>query len=169
MLGFDDLEAAGTCGLWEALLCFDPDQEQSFVSFASTRISWVVSGEVRKADPLGYKARRSVQRCWRAVAALEERLGREATEKEAAAAYGVSQKQYRKLRTWDLRSLNVELTEPLANYLSETDGDPLERLCAIEEALEGIGEDDQEIKEAAEEIGIAVENVKGYFSVEGAA
>lgn len=165
MIGFDDLEAAGMRGLWEALLKYDPQQEKHFAPFATARISWVVSAEVRNADLLKVKARREVQRMWRAVSSLEKSLGREATEDEAARAAGVSVARYRELRGWERRSITATLTEPLAMYLCGTEGDPLERLCVAEEALEELGEDDREISEAAQEIGVAVESIKGYFDL----
>ena len=67
--------------------------------------------------------------------------------------------------------MTAELTDPLVNYLSGCDGsDPLERLCAVEEALEELPTDDCEITEAVAEIGHAVENIKGYFEhLQGAA
>lgn len=170
MTGMDDLEATGMEGLWEALLCWSVDTEQSFVSFASTRIGWAMSAEVRRGDAVKDHARREILRSWRAVSSLENRLGREATEEEAAQASGVSVERYRQLLIWDRRSLSARLTEPLENYLSGSDkSDPLERLCAIEEALEALEEHDRDIRDAALEIGIAVENVKGYFGMEGAA
>ncbi|WP_047866610.1 sigma-70 family RNA polymerase sigma factor [Rubrobacter aplysinae] len=165
VLGFDDLHAAGLRGLWEALLNCDPSGEQPFASFASTRVSWAISLEVRRADFLKEHARREVLRSWRAVSSLENCLGREATEEEAAKASGVSVDRYRDLCLWDRRSLTSELTDPVEKYLSRTEGDPLERLCAVEEALESLKGRDQEMREAALEIGVAVEKVKGYFEI----
>lgn len=170
MLGFDDLRSAGMSGMWEALLRFDPAKETPFPCFASARISGAISDEIRHADFVKDNARREIQRSWRAVSSLENRLNREATEEEAAQASSVSVERYRNLCLWHLRSFTAELTDPVERFVTGTGGaDPLERLCAIEEALEGLGENDQEIKEAAEEIGVAVENVKGYFSMERAA
>lgn len=168
IVGFDDLKAAGAGGLWEALLRFDPDRGTPFVKFANRYVSWAMSAEVRRADALGTDARRSVQRSWRALASLENRLGREATEEEAAADFGVSLYRYRQLKQWDQRSLTAELTDPLVNYLSGSTGgsDPLERLCAVEEALEELAEDsgvDADIASSVSEIGQAVESIKGYF------
>lgn len=169
-IGFDDLKSAGAGGLWKALLYFDPARGVPFARFASIHIHGEINEEVRRADFVQDKVRREIQRSWRAVSSLENDLNRAATEEEAAQASGVSVERYRNLCLWDLRSLTAELTEPVERFLKGSSGaDPLERLCAIEEALEGIGEDDQEIKETVEQIGIAVENVKGYFSMEGAA
>lgn len=164
IIGYEDLEAAGTGGLWKALLGFDPERGTKFTTFASNHISWAVADEMRRADFLRMDGRRKVQRSWRAVSALENRLGREATEGEAAQASGVSVARYRQLCEWQQRAMTAELTEPLVNYLSGSDGsDPLERLCAVEEALEELTTTDYEITEAVAEIGQAVENVKGYF------
>lgn len=162
--GFDDLRAAGTGGLWEALLLFDPEQGTPFVGFASRYIGWAMSAEIRRADFLKKDARTEVQRAWRAVSALENRLGRAATEEEAANASGVGVGRYRQLQAWDQRSLTAELTDPLVNYLSGSGGgDPLERLCAVEEALEEMPTDDAEIAHSVRQIRQAVESIKGYF------
>ena len=56
-----------------------------------------MSAEIRRADFIKKDARAEVQRSWRAVAALENRLGREATEGEAPRASGVSISRYRDL------------------------------------------------------------------------
>lgn len=171
IIGYEDLRAAGTGGLWKALLDFDPEQGTKFTTFASNHISWAVTEEMRRADFLKDNGRRKVQRSWRAVSALENRLGREATEGEAAKASGVNIARYRELCEWEQRAMIAELTDPLINYLSGSDGDdPLERLCAVEEALEELTTTDDEINEAVAEIGQAVENIKGYFEhLEGAA
>ena len=171
-IGFDDLRAAGAGGLWKALLYFDPARGTPFARFASIHIHGEINEEVRRADFVQDKVRREIQRSWRAVSSLENRLNREATEEEAARASGVSVERYRNLCLWDRRSLAARLTEPMENYLCGTDtSDPLQRLCAIEEALESLDEDDHRVEQAVREVGIAVENIKGYFegTLEGAA
>lgn len=173
IIGYEDLEAAGTGGMWKALLNFDPDQGAKFTTFASNHISWAVADEMRRADFLKVGGRREVQKSWRAVSALENSLGREATEAEAATATGVSVGRYRQLCAWERRAVAAELTDPLINYLSGSNGgDPLEKLCAVEEALEELparATQDDEVAAAVREIGGAVESVKGYFDMEGAA
>lgn len=170
IIGYEDLRAAGTGGLWKALLDFDPEQGAKFTTFASNYISWTVIEEMRRADFLKDNGRRKVQRSWRAVSALENRLGREAAESEAAQASGVSVSRYRDLCAWEQRALTAELTDPLVNYLYDSDGsDPLERICAVEEALEELPTDDSEIASSVREIGQAVASIKGYFDMEGAA
>ena len=171
----DDLRSTGAEGLWNALLEFDPQRGTPFVNFACRHIGWAMSAEVRRGDFLKRDIRREVQRSWRAVSALENRLGRTATDSEAAEASGVSVARYRDLCKWDQRGLTAELTDPLINYLSGSSGsdssgsDPLERLCAVEEALDEMPTEDGEIAASVREIGQAVENIKGYFDMEGAA
>ncbi|MDN5698480.1 MAG: hypothetical protein L0G70_10980, partial [Rubrobacter sp.] len=72
---------------------------------------------------------------------------------------------------WNQRALTAELTDPLVNYLSGSDDDPLTSLCAVEEALEELPTEDGDIASSVREIGQAVENVKSYFEgeLEGAA
>lgn len=171
-IGFEDLRAAGTAGLWKALLAFDPGRCPSFIRYANRYIYGEMGTEIRRAGFVKDNMRRELQRTYRVVSSLENRLGREATEEEAATASGVSVQRYRDLCLWDRRSITSELTEPVLNYLSGSDDDPLNSLCAVEEALEALAEDsggDPEIAYSVREIGEAVENVKDYFDMEGAA
>lgn len=168
-IGFEDLRAAGTGGLWKALLAFDPAQGATFVQYANRYIHGEMGTEIRRAGFVKDNMRRELQRTYRAVSSLENRLGREASEEEAAEASGVSIQRYRELCLWDRRSVTSELTEPVLNYLSSSEGDPLDRLCAVEEALEELPTDDTEIAHSVREIGQAVASIKGYFDMEGAA
>ena len=163
VLDREDREAAGYGGLWDALWTYDPARGGVFRNYALDKIRWAMLDQVRGLDMIGKGTRREVQGTYRAAQRLEKKLGREATEAEAAAEAGVSVERYRKHRVWESRSCAQALTEPLERYLSAADGDPLGRLCAIEEALEELGGEDAEIADAAEEIAQAVEGVKAMF------
>ena len=163
VLDREDREAAAYGGLWDALWTYDPARGAVFANYALDKIRWAMLDQLRGLDMIGRDTRREVQGTYRAAERLEKKLGREATEAEAAAEAGVSVERYRKHRVWESRSCAQALTEPLERYLSSADGDPLERLCAIEEALEELGGEEAEIAEAAQEVAQAVEGVKAMF------
>ena len=158
----EDLEAVGHEALVKALWTFDPDGVGEFSGYAIGKIRWAMVHEVRDRHMLSTTAKTVTTRSRRAAEELSKRLGRDATEEEAARAAGIAVAVYRKHRAWEERSAVGAITEPVERYLSCAEGDPLERLCAIEEALEELGED-AEIAEAAEEVREAVESVKAIF------
>lgn len=127
-----DREAAAYAGLWKALLTYDPARGGEFDGYAFDKVRWAMVDQVRGLDMISKYARAEVQRTYWAADRLRERLGREATDEEAAVEAGVNVERYRQHRIWEERSYVAALTEPLEWYLAAEGGDPLERLCAIE-------------------------------------
>ncbi len=92
----DDLCQAGMIGLLEAARSFDPGAGASFETFAGIRIRGSMIDELRRGD----WAPRSVHRRMREVAAathaVEQTLGRDASEAEIAEFAGMTVQQYQK-------------------------------------------------------------------------
>ena len=123
----DDLCQAGMIGLLEAARSFDPQGGASFETFAGIRIRGAMIDELRRGD----WAPRSVHRRMREIAAatrsLEQRLGRDVSEGEVAAALDISLEDYR-AATADATRCQV-----LSMHIEDSQGD--------ESMIDGVDED----------------------------
>jgi len=90
VVGYEDLVGWGVIGLIEAIEKFDPGRGVRFETYARTRIRGAMADGVREADWVPRSVRQNARRMAGAYAALERRLGRPATDEEAAAELGVS-------------------------------------------------------------------------------
>lgn len=90
----EDMEQIGLMGLLEALRRYGtPDQ--GFGSYASLRVRGAILDELRRQDWRPRAVRQDSHRVRDELRALTRRLGREPTEKEAAAALGVTAEEFR--------------------------------------------------------------------------
>ncbi|MCD2517473.1 FliA/WhiG family RNA polymerase sigma factor [Massilia sp. G4R7] len=90
----EDMEQIGLMGLLEALRRYGtPDT--GFGSYASLRVRGAILDELRRQDWRPRAVRQDSHRVRDALRALTRKLGREPTEKEAAAALGVSAEEFR--------------------------------------------------------------------------
>ena len=86
----DDLINAGVVGLIEAYNNFDPGKGVKFESYASMRIRGSILDELRAVDWAPRSTRAKSRQMGRAIASLENRLGRSPTDQEIAENLDIS-------------------------------------------------------------------------------
>ena len=86
----DDLINAGVVGLIEAHGNFDPSKNVKFESFASMRIRGAILDELRAIDWAPRSTRAKSREMERAIAQLENKMGRSPTEQQVAESLDVS-------------------------------------------------------------------------------
>jgi RNA polymerase sigma factor for flagellar operon FliA len=92
----DDLYSVGVTGLLAAVRRYDPEQGNTFASYAATRIRGAILDELRRMDWCPRRARARARKLKESINALEQRLGHTATETEICAELGLSAKEYAK-------------------------------------------------------------------------
>ncbi len=90
----DDLIQAGMIGLLEAWQKYDATQGASFETYAGIRIRGAIIDEMRKGDWVPRSVHRNARRISDVMAALEARLGRDASSAEIAEAMGIDIHEY---------------------------------------------------------------------------
>lgn len=90
----DDLVQAGMLGLLEAAQKFDAGKGASFETYAGIRIKGAIVDEVRRGDWVPRSVHRNSRRIHEAMAAVEAKTGRDATDLEVAEAMGVPLSEY---------------------------------------------------------------------------
>jgi RNA polymerase sigma factor FliA len=90
----DDLYSVGVTGLIAAVRRYDPEQGHTFTAYATTRIRGAVLDELRRLDWCPRRARAKARKLKAAMADLEQKHGRAATEEEVRAHLGLSAKEY---------------------------------------------------------------------------
>jgi len=88
----DDLVAAGTLGLVDALRKFDPSRKVKLESYARHRIRGGILDALRTLDPASRDMRRRARKVEKTYRELEARLGRPVQGEEVARALGISLK-----------------------------------------------------------------------------
>jgi RNA polymerase sigma factor FliA len=110
-----DLVSSGVLGLIDAIERYDPQRGVKFETFATPRIRGAIYDGLRELDWVPRSVRAKARDVERAMADLEARHGRSATEDELAEHLGITRAQ---LRQW------------LSSIASTTVG-PLERALAL--------------------------------------
>ena len=90
----DDLLSSGLVGLVLAARAFNPDQGASFTTYATLRIRGAVFDELRRMDWMPRRARTKAKQLKGVIGELEQKLGRVASEEEAATAMNLSPEEY---------------------------------------------------------------------------
>jgi RNA polymerase sigma factor for flagellar operon FliA len=90
----DDLYSVGVTGLIAAVRRYDPEQQNTFAGYATTRIRGAVLDELRRLDWFPRRARAKARKIKLAIAELEQRLARAPSDEEIRAHLGLSQKDY---------------------------------------------------------------------------
>ena len=90
----DDLIQAGMIGLIEATQKYDSARGASFETYAGIRIRGAIVDEMRRGDWVPRSVHRNARRIAQAVAKVEARLGRDASDVEIAAELGVELNEY---------------------------------------------------------------------------
>lgn len=90
----EDLIQAGMIGLIEAAQKYDGSRGASFETYAGIRIRGAIVDEMRRGDWVPRSVHRNGRRISQAMAAVEARLGRDASDSEIAAELDVSLEEY---------------------------------------------------------------------------
>lgn len=90
----DDLIQAGMIGLIEASQKYDATRGASFETYAGIRIRGAIVDEMRRGDWVPRSVHRNARRVARAIAVVEARTGRDASDSEVAAELGVELEEY---------------------------------------------------------------------------
>lgn len=93
-LDFDDLHSVGFTGLMTAVRKYDPTQSCTFPAFAMTHIRGAVLDELRRMDLLSRGGRGKAKKLQETINAVEQRLGRAATEEDICAELDVTPEAY---------------------------------------------------------------------------
>jgi RNA polymerase sigma factor for flagellar operon FliA len=89
-IGIDDLISNGVLGLLDAVDKYDPARNVKFSTYAQFRIKGAMLDSLREMDWVPRSARDKGEEIARLYEALERKLGRPATEEEAAEEMGLS-------------------------------------------------------------------------------
>jgi RNA polymerase sigma factor FliA len=92
----DDLYSAGITGLIAAVRRFNPEQGNTFATYAAMRIRGAILDELRRMDWCPRRARARARKLKQAINEIEQRLGRTATEAEVCATLGLDRAEYAK-------------------------------------------------------------------------
>jgi RNA polymerase sigma factor FliA len=86
----DDLRSVGLIGLLQALRKYDPAAGSAFETYARVRIRGAMLDELRRMDWVPRTIHEKARKIQKAVARLEQQLGRAPTEMQVAGALGLS-------------------------------------------------------------------------------
>jgi RNA polymerase sigma factor for flagellar operon FliA len=92
----DDLYSVGVTGLIAAVRKFDPNQGNTFASYAAMRIRGAILDELRRMDWCPRRARARTRKLKNTINEVEQKLGRAASDAEVCAALGVTPREYEK-------------------------------------------------------------------------
>lgn len=133
----DDIVQAGMIGLMDAARRYKADQGAQFETFATQRVRGAMLDELRQNDWAPRTVRRTQRAIDNAIHAVEQRLGRAATEREIARELGVSLKEYREMlmeaRSAQIVSLDemeesAESETPVSRHRADPSAEPPARL-----------------------------------------
>ncbi len=90
----DDLLSAGIIGLMDAIDKYDPARDNKFKTYAEFRIRGAILDELRAQDWIPRSMREKAKMIERTFAKLEQKLGRQASEEEAAKDLGMKLEEF---------------------------------------------------------------------------
>ena len=142
----DDLMNVGVIGLIQAVDRYDPRRDNKFMTYAIFRIKGAVLSELRARDFLSRSNRRKIRELESVYLRLEQKLGREADDREIAKELGVDLEQvYRTKQMSSISFISLEELgissrdekEKLLSYLVNNDDDALAmtKLKELKEAM----------------------------------
>jgi RNA polymerase sigma factor for flagellar operon FliA len=88
-IDLDDLHNTGVIGLMDAIEKYDPDKNCKFKTYAEFRIKGAILDQLRSLDWVPRSVRQKSRRLEKAYLAVEQRLGRSASEHEVADSLGL--------------------------------------------------------------------------------
>lgn len=115
----EDLYGVGALGLMDAVDKFDATKSTGFASYAEYRIRGAILDELRHRDPMPRVLRGKFKEVARKLEALSQKLGRDATEVEAAEAVGMSLERYQEFRLQIERATTISYNDALAGYYTD--------------------------------------------------
>ena len=144
----DDLMNVGVIGLIQAVDRYDPRRDNKFMTYAIFRIKGAVLSELRARDFLSRSNRRKIRELESAYQRLEQKLGREADDKEIAQELGIELEQvYRTKQMSSISFISLEELgisskdekEKLMSFLANNEDDALNltKVKELKEALAG--------------------------------
>jgi RNA polymerase sigma factor for flagellar operon FliA len=144
----DDLMNVGVIGLIQAVDRYDPRRDNKFMTYAIFRIKGAVLSELRARDFLSRSNRRKIRELESVYLRLEQKLGREADDREIAKELGVDLEQvYRTKQMSSISFISLEELgissrdekEKLLSYLINNEDDALAmtKLKELKEAMAG--------------------------------
>ena len=142
----DDLMNVGVIGLIQAVDRYDPRRDNKFMTYAIFRIKGAVLSELRARDFLSRSNRRKIRELESAYQRLEQKLGREADDKEIAQELGIELEQvYRTKQMSSISFISLEELgvsskdekEKLMSFLANNEDDAL-NLTKLKELKEGL-------------------------------
>lgn len=125
----DDLRSAAVIGLISAAERFDPGRGVQFKTFAEQRIRGTIMDELRAQDWLTRSLRDKFKKLEREFSQLEQRLGRNPSSDEVAAAMGLELKEYFRL----LEEIHLLSFVSLDDAWHDEDGAPFGLLDVLED------------------------------------
>jgi RNA polymerase sigma factor FliA len=140
----DDLYSIGISGLVTAVRRCDPDKTESFASYAALRIKGAILDELRRLDWIPRSDRLLAKKLHRELNELEQKLGRPATEEEAAGAMGMTAGEYEKLLD-NIRPVTFISLDSLAGGDDSSEGNQVHEI--VSDSTEPNARDDAEHKE----------------------
>lgn len=129
LLDVEDLVSYGMIGLINAIDRYDPARGVRFEVFATPRIRGAVIDQLRSLNWLPRSVLARVRQMEGALANLEQRLGRFASEREAAAEMGISPQRYRQM-VQDGSATILSLDAPLGPSIQD------DEIVALSDLLE---------------------------------
>ena len=130
----DDLMNVGVIGLIQAVDRYDPRRDNKFMTYSIFRIKGAVLSELRARDFLSRSNRRKIRELESVYLRLEQKLGREADDREIAQELGVDLEQvYRTKQMSSISFISLEELgvssrdekEKLLSYLVNNEDDAL--------------------------------------------
>lgn len=142
----EDLIAAGSMGLLEAIERFNPESKASFTTFCTYRIRGAILDDLRQQATAPRQTLRRKRMYEQGRERMEAGLGRRATDEELAAYLGLNHSQYTAL----LREMALVSTVSLEEPVAEANGKSALELYEDPHAANPLQEIiRQEVKEAA--------------------
>lgn len=125
----DDLMSAAVIGLITAAERFDPTRGVQFKTFVEQRIRGTIMDELRSQDWLTRSLREKFKKLEREFAILEQKLGRNPTSEEVAAAMEIDLEEYFHL----LEEVHFLSVVSLDDSWEDADGSPFGLLDVLED------------------------------------
>lgn len=128
---FDDLVQAGMLGLLESFGKYDPSKGASFETYAGIRIRGSMLDEMRRGDWAPRSVHRNARRVTDAMRSVEHETGKEASDRDVAAAMEVTLQDYYAI-------IRDAATCRLVSYEEVNDSDDPSKLPYIEVGDHGV-------------------------------
>ncbi|MFQ5513040.1 MAG: FliA/WhiG family RNA polymerase sigma factor [Myxococcota bacterium] len=96
-IDLEDLHNTGVIGLMDAIDKYDPEKNCKFKTYAEFRIKGAILDQLRSLDWVPRSIRQKSRRLDQAYSAVEQRLGRSASESEVAHSLGLELEEFHEL------------------------------------------------------------------------